>query len=433
MSVLTQEFDILAQPTSVLARPANSLRGYLQIQNKSGVDITYKFGSDFLVPTSAVQKIKFSSTPTGGNVNFTFKGQTTAGLTSASVFGDIQTAFQALSTVGSGNCIVTGTFAAGFTFTFAGSLANMPQPQITVTGSTLTDNTVEVNVIQAINFSAPPTAGTIKFSFGGDATDELAYNESANALETALNALDHVAGGISALTQDGTTKDFSVTFGAAGLANAPQPLIQVVDSTLTNNTANASAVFVLYAAPTPKSGNYALILNGLTTALIAWNASSAAIQSALEATLGAGNVTVSGTDLVSGMTITLGGTLANTAMDAPIVTQSTLDFNAFNDDVEDSLETPDPNTSVITSVTITTAGQGPVAVTTTVVTTVVGATPVAVTATVTDQVIGVAPTADGTIIHTGGTPALWDSTDTPIDAIYVKAAGADAAVTIIEG
>lgn len=62
---------------------------------------------------------------------------------------------------------------------------------------------------------------------------------------------------------------------------------------------------------TASGGTYTVTVEGDETAAIAWNASSAQLQSALEAldSVGAGNVAVTGTDLASGFVVTFIGNL----------------------------------------------------------------------------------------------------------------------------
>lgn len=67
-------------------------------------------------------------------------------------------------------------------------------------------------------------------------------------------------------------------------------------------------------------GTFTLTFQGETTAAIAYNASAATVKAALEAltTIGEGNVTVSGTQIDTGYTVTFVNALA--AMDIPIMT-----------------------------------------------------------------------------------------------------------------
>lgn len=86
--------------------------------------------------------------PSGGSVPWSFNGQTTSPLPFDVSPAALQTALQALSSVGSGNLLVGGVAGKYYTFTFAGALANSPQPEITADFSGLTPaSTVDVTTI----------------------------------------------------------------------------------------------------------------------------------------------------------------------------------------------------------------------------------------------------------------------------------------------
>lgn len=88
--------------------------------------------------TSEVQTLSITGSPTGGTYTLTFRGQTTAPIAYNAVNTAIETALQALSSVGAGNALVTGT--GPFTITFAADLANQDLPPI-VPSSQLTGGT----------------------------------------------------------------------------------------------------------------------------------------------------------------------------------------------------------------------------------------------------------------------------------------------------
>lgn len=96
--------------------------------------------------TSEVQTITFGGTPTGGTFKLAYKGQITASIswsaTDATLVSNIDTALEALSTIGTGNVTTaTGTLSSGIggaTVTFAGTLAKKAVPLITVDTNSLT-------------------------------------------------------------------------------------------------------------------------------------------------------------------------------------------------------------------------------------------------------------------------------------------------------
>jgi hypothetical protein len=91
---------------------------------------------------SEVQSLS-SSGASAGTFTLTFKGQTTAPIAFGAINSAVQSAIQALSTVGSGNVTVSGGPAntTALVFTFAGTLANLPQPMIQIDKTGLTGAT----------------------------------------------------------------------------------------------------------------------------------------------------------------------------------------------------------------------------------------------------------------------------------------------------
>lgn len=105
--------------------------------HSTGVPVRYEISMQ-VTATNEVQTINLTGSPTGGTFNFSFGGQTTVnigygGITAAS----LQTKLQALSSIGSGNVVVSGGPLPGIPLvvTFQGALANAAQPLITSTNT----------------------------------------------------------------------------------------------------------------------------------------------------------------------------------------------------------------------------------------------------------------------------------------------------------
>jgi len=86
---------------------------------------------------NAVQTLSVTGSPDGGSFTLTFGGKTTTAIAFNAAASDVQTALQALSSIGAGNVICTGgpLPGANVTITFANSLAGQPQSTITHTDS----------------------------------------------------------------------------------------------------------------------------------------------------------------------------------------------------------------------------------------------------------------------------------------------------------
>jgi hypothetical protein len=90
-----------------------------------------------IVATNDVQTLSISGTPTGGTFTVSFKGQTTSAIAYNASAADVQTALQAMSTIGTGNIICTGGALPGapVVCTFGGTLAATPEPLMSHTDS----------------------------------------------------------------------------------------------------------------------------------------------------------------------------------------------------------------------------------------------------------------------------------------------------------
>jgi len=86
----------------------------------------------------AVQQVALTGSPTGGNFTLAFGGQTTGALAYNAAASDLQSALQALSTIGTGNVLVSGPSGGPWLVRFAGTLAAMPEVEMSGNGSGLT-------------------------------------------------------------------------------------------------------------------------------------------------------------------------------------------------------------------------------------------------------------------------------------------------------
>ena len=114
----------------------------------SGEGIGHQFDTTTaLAVLNATQVLTITGAPTGGTFTVTFKGYTTSTIAYNAAASVVQTALQALPTVGSGGMTVTGT--GPYTITIAGNLANSAQPLATASGAGLTGGTSPAAAIAA--------------------------------------------------------------------------------------------------------------------------------------------------------------------------------------------------------------------------------------------------------------------------------------------
>jgi hypothetical protein len=90
-----------------------------------------------------VQTVTITGTPTGGNITLTFRGATTGNIAFNATADAVETALEALSTIGDGDVRVTGGPGPGTAWivTFVNDLGHQNVPAMTASGAGLTGGT----------------------------------------------------------------------------------------------------------------------------------------------------------------------------------------------------------------------------------------------------------------------------------------------------
>lgn len=154
------------------------------------------------------------------------------------------------------------------------------------------------------------TGGTFTLTYDGEETDAIAYNATAATVQAELEQLPNLAVGDVVVTGN-AGGPYTVTFGGE-LADTNVAAI-TSDVTELDGTNEVQTVTVDATA-----GNFTITYSGQTTGSLAFNASAATVQTALEAlsNLAPGDVVVTGGPGAAGggtpYTLTFGGTLAST-------------------------------------------------------------------------------------------------------------------------
>lgn len=121
-----------------------------------------------------------------------------------------------------------------------------------------------------------------------------------------LSGAYYVAAGtetvIDQVLSSGTNQLVTISYGPHGSASGDVQLVEIYASqncTITTNGTGTADVQTISISGSPTGGTFVLSFNGAITAPIAYNASAATVQSALQAlaTIGSGNVTCSGGSL----------------------------------------------------------------------------------------------------------------------------------------
>ncbi|MBM81981.1 MAG: hypothetical protein CMJ78_15530, partial [Planctomycetaceae bacterium] len=257
-----------------------------------------------------VQTIMLDDTAVGGEIVLNVNGSSTpaAGAPGALPFNanatQIRNALELLPTVGAGNVLVTGgpINVNPVTIEFINQLAGFDIPDITDGGSML-DGRDEIQSISVNN--APPT-GTFQLSLDGvNFSPAISTTGTATDVENALEGLLSL---FPALVIDDVTTtggplgtfNVTVTFDGANVDDLDLPTL----TTMLNGFVTNEIQTISLNGERAIAGNYTLSFGGITTGNLAFNASAAAVDAALEGlgSIGLGNVIVSGGPLSNGTT-----------------------------------------------------------------------------------------------------------------------------------
>ena len=253
-----------------------------------------------------------------------FGDQRTAALAVGISGVDLRTALEGLSTIGSSNCgVIKADSADGnddvYSVTFAGSLAFVPVAELIVELTstkplirTLTQGGTTGTVrdeVQTVDCGEVQTSSTFTLTMDGQTTTALSFASTADEMATALSNLSNVGDGFfSGVSVTKAGYVFTITFAdVEGSANQTQLTASSYASSGTSghlpeivqHTAAVAAVNEVQTVSiegTASGGTFTLTYSGQTTSGIAYNASTSAVTSALEAlsNIGSGDVTVTG-------------------------------------------------------------------------------------------------------------------------------------------
>lgn len=144
------------------------------------------------------QTITLLGTITGGTFTLTFNGQTTSTLAYNAANTDVQSALQALTTIGAGNATVSGSSGGPWIVTFTSALAGAEQPLIIGDATSLTSTpaitVTEIRAAGGYDTVVRIDATGILYSatqysvvFGGSIGNLINIGDSAGTVETAIN------------------------------------------------------------------------------------------------------------------------------------------------------------------------------------------------------------------------------------------------------
>lgn len=163
------------------------------------------------------QTVTLSGEIAGDTFTLAFEGETTEAIDVTAAAATVEAALLALSTIGAGNCSVSGSAGGPYTVEFTGDLAKTDVSLLVGVGA-------GVNETQTVGIDDGTTAGTFTLTFDGQTTDPaIAYNASAEDVEAALKLLSNIGDSdVSVSGGPGPTTDWVVEFtGALALTDVP--------------------------------------------------------------------------------------------------------------------------------------------------------------------------------------------------------------------
>jgi hypothetical protein len=209
--------------------------------------------------TNQAQTLSYSNTPTTGSFTLSFRGEATTSLAYDASAATIQSALEAVSTVGVNNVICTGgDLPTDVVVTFRNNLGSLDLPLMvaTYTGATSSVVITETrkgssgdNEVQEIDLIMLPTGGTFTLTYSGQTTGTIAYNASAATVQTALEALSNLTSGDVLCTGGDLPGNVVAVEFAGTLAETDVDLMTANGSSLTG-----SAITVGVSTTTEGSG-----------------------------------------------------------------------------------------------------------------------------------------------------------------------------------
>ncbi len=277
--------------------------------------------------TNEVQRF-IESSANATSYRVTFNGVNSAYISPQSSAATVQAALEAMSTIGSGNIVVTkssivtpgSVYASEYLFglTFVGSLGFQNVSQTTTPdvgqftfGILMTEgSSTGTNEVQTVTVRNAPTGGTFTLTFNAQTTSAQAFNESAANLQADLEALSTIGAGNVSVARSGSgtlaapyvyTCTFQGTLASTDVAQMTGSAASLTGgavniATVQEASSAVNEVETVELTGGPTGGTYTLTFNAETTAGIAYNASAATVLAALEglATPVPGDFTVTG-------------------------------------------------------------------------------------------------------------------------------------------
>jgi len=243
------------------------------------------------------QTITYVSGAAGETFQLSFEDEITSELAYDDTGATIETAFEALSTVGVGNGTITGGAGGPWTLEWTGTKAGATQEAVVASN-------IGIDEVQTATYIGDAATDTYYLTWGGNDTVELAIDDNNAAILAALEGLDGIESGDVVLSGGAAPGTPVVITFAENLANTDVGAI--------TGTGGTNEVQTITITDDIAGDSFAVSHGGQTSADIAYDATAATVQTELEAmtSIAVGDVVVTGAD-GGPYTLTWGGAVAN--------------------------------------------------------------------------------------------------------------------------
>lgn len=322
------EFSVSNQSTSLLLTARTAGVPFVitaSASNGSALSVTVATTVAGSAPASATPMTQTFRIPQTADGTFTIVigGASTSAITTGASAAAVEAEVEALSTIGTGNCSVAKTTDANdaiYVMSFDGTLngTTVATAVVSLTSSQPIIRTIQAgsssgviqNEIQTVDTGSLTTgtaADAFSLTFNGQSTTAggLFPNSTAGHMNSQLEALSNLVDVLVTKSGQVFTIEFTTVDGSADqpqlsvTADASYSASHTITVTTTpavpsGSGTNEQQTITLSGVPT--GGTFTLTFSGQTTSAIAYNASAATVDAALEAlsNIGAGDVSVTG-------------------------------------------------------------------------------------------------------------------------------------------
>lgn len=181
---------------SLIGSLCDQVNQYIESPQGTGRVVAPRIVGTGVDSDNEIQTVTITGTPTGGTFTLTWDGETTGNIAYNAAAATVETAFEALTSVGAGNGTVTGDAGGPWTVEFTGDLAGENRDLIVADGALLSGGTspdvtvAQVSTPQEVTYYFDGDGGRILF-LDVQSVAEVAIAAATGSTYTALAATDY--------------------------------------------------------------------------------------------------------------------------------------------------------------------------------------------------------------------------------------------------